>query len=138
VQSISSQLECQSVTLVGYNDGFGGSRSLLSECSRHVNVALMAHRPLTPPSAGMTLALATTLPTLAVAGILVVGLAISGMAPLAQSVAWGLVPGRTGAAVSVVVTISYGWLLLAGPAVGGFGRIMRAKGVAGEWLCRSS
>jgi MFS family permease len=69
-------------------------------------------------AAGMTLALATTLPTLAVAGFLVVGLAISGMAPLAQSVAGGLVPGRTGAAVSVVVTISYGWLLLAGPAVG--------------------
>ena len=60
-------------------------------------------------AAGMTLALATTLPTLAVAGFLVVGLAISGMAPLAQSVAGDLVPGRTGAAVSVVVTISYGW-----------------------------
>jgi MFS family permease len=75
-------------------------------------------------AAGMALALATTLPTLAVAGFLVVGLAISGMAPLAQSVAGDLVPGRTGAAVSVVVTISYGWFLLAGPAVGGLAELV--------------
>ena len=59
-----------------------------------------------------------------VAGFLVVGLAISGMAPLAQSVAGDLVPGRTGAAVSVVVTISYGWFLLAGPAVGGLAELV--------------
>lgn len=45
---------------------------------------------------GMALALATTLPALAVGGFLVVGLAISGMAPLAQSVAGDLVPDRAG------------------------------------------
>jgi len=72
----------------------------------------------------MTLALATTLPTLAVAGFLVVGLAISGTASLAQSVAGNLVAGRAGAAVSVVVTIGYGWFLLAGPAVGGLAELI--------------
>ena len=75
-------------------------------------------------AAGMTLALATTLPTLVVAGFLVVGLAISGMAPLAQSVAGDLMPERAGAAVSVVVTISYGWFLLTGPAVGGLAELV--------------
>lgn len=80
---------------------------------------------------GMTLALATTRPALAVGGFLVVGLAISGMAPLAQSVAGDLVPARAGAAVSVVISIGYGWYLLAGPAVGGLAELVGLREALG-------
>ncbi|HEV2093083.1 MAG TPA: MFS transporter [Rubrobacter sp.] len=57
---------------------------------------------------GMALALATTRPVLVVGGFLLVGLAISGMAPLAQSSAGDLYPKRAGAAVSVVITFGSG------------------------------
>lgn len=52
----------------------------------------------------MALALATAAPVLVVVGFLVVGLAISGVAPLAFSAAGDLAPERAGAAVSVVTT----------------------------------
>ena len=68
---------------------------------------------------GMSLALATTSPAPVVGGFLLVGLAISGMAPLAYSLAGDLVPGRAGSAVSVVTTFSFGGGLLSTPAVGG-------------------
>ena len=68
---------------------------------------------------GMALALATTLPALVIGGFLLVGLAISGMAPLAQSSAGDLFPKRAGAAVSVVITFGSGGGLLATPLVGG-------------------
>ncbi len=74
-------------------------------------------------AAGMTLALATTLPALVIGGFLLVGLAISGMAPLAYSAAGDLVPGRAGAAVSVVTASSFGGGLLATPAVGGLAEL---------------
>lgn len=72
---------------------------------------------------GMALALLTTLPAFVVAGFLLVGLAISGMAPLAQSVAGDLFPGRAGAAVSVVITFGSGGGLLATVAVGGMAEL---------------
>ena len=70
-------------------------------------------------AAGMAVALLTTRPPIVVAGFLLVGLAISGMAPLAQSMAGGLFPDRAGAAVSVVITLGSGGGLLATVAVGG-------------------
>ena len=72
---------------------------------------------------GMALALLTTLPALVIGGFLLVGLAISGMAPLAQSSAGGLFPKRAGAAVSVVITFGSGGGLLATPLVGGLAEL---------------
>ncbi len=53
------------------------------------------------------------------------------MTPLAQSVAGDLVPNRAGAAVSVVVSVSYGWFLLAGPAVGGLAELVGLRTALG-------
>ena len=72
---------------------------------------------------GTALALATTLPPLVIGGLLLVGLAISGMAPLAQSTAGGMFPERAGAAVSVVITFGSGGGLLATPLVGGLAEL---------------
>ncbi len=72
---------------------------------------------------GTALALATTLPALVIGGLLLVGLAISGMAPLAQSTAGGMFPERAGAAVSVVITFGSGGGLLATPLVGGLAEL---------------
>ena len=72
---------------------------------------------------GMALALVTTLPALVIGGFLLVGLAISGMAPLAQSAAGDLFPERAGAAVSVVITFGSGGGLLATPLVGGLAEL---------------
>lgn len=80
---------------------------------------------------GMALALVTTLPALVVAGFLLVGLAISGMAPLAQSVAGDLFPGRAGAAVSVVITFGSGGGLLATVAVGGMAEAISLRAALG-------
>ena len=68
---------------------------------------------------GMTLALVTTLPALVIGGFLLVGLAISGMTPLAQSAAGYLFPQRAGAATAVVITFSSRGGLLTTPLVGG-------------------
>jgi len=72
---------------------------------------------------GMALALATTLPALVIGGFLMVGLAVSGMAPLAQSSAGDLFPTRAGAAVSVVITFGSGGGMLAAPLVGGLAEL---------------
>ena len=72
---------------------------------------------------GMSVALFTTQPALVVAGFLLVGLAISGMAPLAQSVAGDLSPGRAAAAISVVITFGSGGHLLSTVAVGGLAEV---------------
>ena len=72
---------------------------------------------------GMALALVTTLPALIIGGFLLVGLAISGMAPLAQSAAGDLFPRRAGAATSVVITFGSGGGLLATPLVGGLAEL---------------
>jgi MFS family permease len=69
-------------------------------------------------AAGMSLSLATTQPFLVVAGFLVVGLALSAVAPIAFSVAGELAPDRAGAAVSVVTTLGYGGFLM-GPVLVG-------------------
>jgi MFS family permease len=70
-------------------------------------------------AAGMALALATREPALVVGGFLVVGLALSSVAPIAFSVAGDVAPGGTGAAVSVVTTLGYGGFLLGPVLVGG-------------------
>jgi len=80
---------------------------------------------------GMALALVTTLPALIIGGFLLVGLAISGMAPLAQSAAGDLFPQRAGAATSVVITFSSGGGLLATPLVGGMAEVTGLRAALG-------
>ena len=67
----------------------------------------------------MTLALATREPFLVVAGFLIVGLSLSGVAPIAFSVAGDLAPNRAGEAISVVTTLGYGGFLMGPVIVGG-------------------
>jgi MFS family permease len=80
---------------------------------------------------GMALALVTTLPALVIGGILLVGLAISGMAPLAQSSAGDMFPQRAGAAVSVVITFGSRGGLLATPLVGGLAEVAGLRSALG-------
>ncbi|HEX8204041.1 MAG TPA: MFS transporter [Isosphaeraceae bacterium] len=80
---------------------------------------------------GMALALVTTLPALVIGGFLLVGLAVSGMAPLAQSSAGDLFPKRAGAAVSVVITFGSGGGLLATPPVGGLAEVTSLRSALG-------
>ena len=80
---------------------------------------------------GMALALATTQPALVIGGFLLVGLAVSGMAPLAQSSAGYLFPKRAGAAVSVVITFGSGGGLLATPLVGGLAELAGLRAALG-------
>ncbi len=75
-------------------------------------------------AAGMALALATREPVLVVAGFLVVGLALSAVAPIAFSVAGDLAPGRAGEAISVVTTLGYGGFLLGPVIVGGLAELV--------------
>ncbi len=69
-------------------------------------------------AAGMALALTTELPVLVIAGFLVVGLALAGVAPIAFSLAGDAAPGRAGAASAVITSIGYGGFLL-GPGLVG-------------------
>ena len=62
---------------------------------------------------------------------LLVGLAVSGMAPLAQSSAGDLFPKRAGAAVSVVITFGSGGGLLATPLVGGLAELAGLRAALG-------
>jgi MFS family permease len=68
---------------------------------------------------GMALALATREPVLVVCGFLVVGLALSAVAPIAFSAAGYTAPERAGAAISIVTTLAYGGFLLGPVLVGG-------------------
>ena len=68
---------------------------------------------------GMALALATREPLLVVAGFLVVGLALSAVAPITFSFAGDLVPDRAGGASSVVTTFGYSGFLLGPVTIGG-------------------
>lgn len=72
---------------------------------------------------GMGLALATREPVLVVCGLLVVGLALSGVAPIAFSAAGDLAPERAGGAISVVTTLGYGGFLLGPVVVGGLAEL---------------
>jgi MFS family permease len=72
---------------------------------------------------GMVLALATELPALVLAGFLVVGLALAGVAPIAFSLAGDAAPRRAGAASAVVTTIGYGGFLLGPGLVGGVAEV---------------
>lgn len=73
---------------------------------------------------GMTLSLATREPFVVVAGFLVVGLALSAVVPIAFSVAGDLAPGRAGAAISFITTLSYGGFLLGPVIVGGLAELV--------------
>ena len=57
-------------------------------------------------------------------GFLLVGLAVSGVAPVAFSVAGSLAPGRAGGAISMMTTFGYGGFLLGPPLVGGLGEVV--------------
>lgn len=72
----------------------------------------------------MTLSLATREPFVVVAGFLVVGLALSAVVPIAFSVAGDLAPGRAGAAISFITTLSYGGFLLGPVIVGGLAELV--------------
>lgn len=74
-------------------------------------------------ASGMALALATTLPALVVGGFFVVGVAISGVVPMAFSLAGDLVPHRAGTAISVVTTFGYAGFLLGPPLIGGLAEL---------------
>ncbi len=65
---------------------------------------------------GLLLAIATTSPFLILAGILVVGLALSGIAPITFSLAGDLAPGRAGEASAVITSIGYLGFLI-GPSL---------------------
>jgi hypothetical protein len=82
-------------------------------------------------ASGMALALATTPPILAVAGFLLVGLAVVGMVPVAYSVAGDLAPGRAGSAVSVVSTLGYSGFLIGPPLIGGLAELIGLRGALG-------
>lgn len=72
---------------------------------------------------GMTLSLATREPFVVMTGFLLVGLALSAVVPISFSVAGDLAPGRAGAAVSLVTTLSYGGFLLGPVIVGGLAEL---------------
>ena len=70
-------------------------------------------------AAGTALALGTELPPLILAGFLLVGLALAGVAPIAFSLAGDAAPRRAGAASAVITTIGYGGFVLGPGLVGG-------------------
>ena len=80
---------------------------------------------------GMSLALSTTVPALVVAGFLVVGLGVSGVAPLAYSAGGDLAPERAGAAVAVVTSSGYGGFLLGPVLVGGLAEVLGLRAALG-------
>ncbi len=82
-------------------------------------------------AAGMGLALATREPLLVVCGLLVVGLALSGVAPIAFSAAGDLAPERAGGAISVVTTLGYGGFLLGPVVVGGLAELFGLRAALG-------
>ena len=75
-------------------------------------------------AAGMALAMISREPVLVVAGFVMVGLALSGVAPIAFSVAGDLAPDRAGEAISVVTTLGYGGFLLGPVIVGGIAELV--------------
>lgn len=75
-------------------------------------------------AAGMGLALSTREAPLVVFGFLVVGLALSAVAPIAFSSAGDLAPERAGGAISVVTTLGYGGFLLGPVAIGGLAELL--------------
>ena len=91
--------------------------------------ALLGAGLMTAP--GMSLALSTTVPALTVVGFLVVGLGVSGVAPLAYSAGGDLAPGRAGAAVSVVTSFGYGGFVLGPVLVGGLAEGIGLRAVLG-------
>ncbi len=82
-------------------------------------------------AAGMVLALATREPALTVTGFLVVGLALSGVAPPAFSAAGDLAPERASGAISVVTTLGYGGFLLGPVVVGGLAELLGLRPALG-------
>jgi MFS family permease len=75
-------------------------------------------------AAGMGLALATSELPLVICGFLLVGLALSGVAPIAFSSAGDLAPEMAGSAISVVTTLGYGGFLLGPVAIGGLAELL--------------
>lgn len=72
---------------------------------------------------GMLVALATTAPPLVLLGLLVTGLALAGVAPIAFSLAGDLAPGRAGEASSVITTVGYTGFLLGPALIGGLAEL---------------
>lgn len=70
-------------------------------------------------AAGMALSLATTRPPLILCGFLLVGLAFSGVVPVALSLVGVIAPAHTGRATAGVMTIAYAGFLVGPPIIGG-------------------
>jgi len=68
---------------------------------------------------GMVLALATTAAPLILLGILLVGLAFSGVVPVALSLIGEIAPDRAGRATAAVMTVGYAGFLVGPPLIGG-------------------
>jgi len=72
---------------------------------------------------GMLCALATVREPLILTGFLIVGLALSAVAPIAFSLAGDLAPGRTGEASAVLTTIGYSGFLIGPALLGGLAEV---------------
>ena len=70
-------------------------------------------------AAGMALSLATTWPPLILCGFLFVGLAFSGVVPVALSLIGIIAPEHTGRATAAVMTVAYAGFLVGPPFIGG-------------------
>ena len=70
---------------------------------------------------GVALALATTIPTVAVAGLLIVGFSLAPVVPVAFSLAGRATPGHGARAVALVTTIGYSAFIVGPFVVGGLG-----------------
>ena len=79
-------------------------------------------------AAGMLLALATTRPILAVAGLLLVGFSLSPVVPTALSLAGRAVPDRAAQAVSLVTTAGYTAFIAAPAVVGALAAFVSLRG----------
>jgi MFS family permease len=82
-------------------------------------------------AAGIALTLATTSPPLILGGFLLVGLAFSGIVPVAVSLAGDLLPGRSGQATSLVFTVSYTAVLFGPGLVGGLAELTSLRAALG-------
>jgi MFS family permease len=72
---------------------------------------------------GMLIALSTMFAPLILLGILVAGLALSGIAPITFSVAGDLAPHRTGEVSSIITAVGYGGFLLGPAIIGGLAEL---------------
>jgi predicted MFS family arabinose efflux permease len=74
-------------------------------------------------ASGMVLALATTIPPLILLGLLIAGLALAGVAPIAFSLAGDFAPQQAGAVSSLITTVGYSGFLIGPALIGGLAEV---------------